>query len=395
MPARSAPSASDQPGASPAAPALPALADAGPVLVALPVAEEPPAPKETFEQRAPEVRSEVLEKMGGSAETERAVGLALEWFARHQSEDGRWSGHDFDQKCAHCKDPAQIDADGAMTGLSLLCYLGAGHTPDRDGPYRANVSRAIEFLLARQDPSGDLRRGETMYSQSIATVALCEAYAMTRDTRIGNAARRAVSFMCEGVKRAAARRQDDRSRADDTSVLGWQVMAMMSARRSGFDVPETTFRSAAAFLDKAGTARAPGRYSYRPGEAPSAAMTAEAMFVRQLLGTPRTDRRMDESAAFILESPPTWREGSSTYFWYYATLALFEHQGDAWARWNESLAPLLLKHQRADGGAAGSWDPTDEYSRLGGRLYQTAVCTLSLEVYYRYSPAGTLAPAGR
>ena len=44
----------------------------------------------------------------------------------------------------------------------------------------------------------------------------------------------------------------------------------------------------------------------------------------------------------------------------------------------------LLAHQRKDGAAAGSWDTTDEWSRMGGRLYQTAVCTLSLEVYYRY-----------
>jgi hypothetical protein len=248
--------------------------------------------------------------------------------------------------------------------------------------------------VAREEPSGDLRQGETMYSQSIATVALCEAYAMTRDKRVGDAAKRAVEFMCEGVKRAAARgnRQDDRSRADDTSVLGWQVMAMESARRAGIDVPDTTFRSATSFLDKVSTRRAPGKYAYAPGDSPSAAMTAEAMFVQQLMGHTRNEPRMQESAGFILQTPPRWKDGAATYYWYYATLALFQHQGDAWKQWNTALVPELLANQRGDAGAAGSWDPQDQWSRMGGRIYQTAVCTLSLEVYYRYRPAGVTTP---
>ncbi len=357
--------------------------------VGLPIAEEPPAPKETFAQRAPEVRTEMLDKMGGSAATEQAVGRALDWFSRHQESDGRWTGRRFDAHCRECGGAAEFDSDAAMTGLALLCYLGAGHTPDKDGPYRAGVGKAIDFLLARQAANGDLRRDETMYSQSIATVALCEAYAMTRDKRIGDAAKRAVEFMCEGVKRAASRRQDERSRADDTSVLGWQVMAMESARRCGIEVPDTTFRSAASFLDKVSNRRAPGQYSYTPGEAPSAAMTAEAMFVQQLMGHSRSEQRLQESAAFILRTPPRWKDGASTYYWYYATLALFQHQGDAWKEWNDALVPELLANQRKDGGASGSWDPQDQWSRMGGRIYQTAVCTLSLEVYYRYKPAGT------
>jgi hypothetical protein len=353
----------------------------------MPVVEEPPPPKESFAQRASEVRTAILEQMGGTAETELAVGRALDWFARHQEPDGRWSGRGFDARCGHCDGGAEVDSDAAMTGLALLCYLGAGHTPGKDGPYKSVVTKGLDYLMNRQEPSGDLRRGETMYSQSIATVALCEAYAMTRDRRLGDAAGRAVGFMCEGVKRAASRRQDDRSRADDTSVLGWQVMAMESARRSGFTVPETTFRSAGLFLDKAAAPRAPGRYAYRPGEPPSAAMTAEAMFVRQLMGHTREEERMRQSAAFILETPPRWKDGAFTYYWYYATLALFQHQGPEWAQWNEALVPELLANQRTDAGAAGSWDPHDQYSRLGGRIYQTAVCTLSLEVYYRYKPA--------
>ena len=52
--------------------------------------------------------------------------------------------------------------------------------------------------------------------------------------------------------------------------------------------------------------------------------------------------------------------------------------------WNDQLVPELLAHQEQAGPVSGSWAPTDAWSRMGGRVYQTAVCTLSLEVYYRY-----------
>jgi hypothetical protein len=342
------------------------------------VPSEPVQPIEDFAQRAPEVRDQVLEKMGGSAETERAVGMALEWFACHQEPDGRWTGRHFDDRCGHCDGAAEFDADAAMTGMALLCYLGAGHTHQADGPYREVVGKALKWLVARQAPSGDLRRGETMYGQTVSTVALCEALSMTKDQSLTAPARRAVAFV---VAAATAKRASDQ----DTSVLGWLVMTVESARRAGIQVPREIFEAAGKWLDQAG-AGAPGRYSYRRGEAPSAAMTAEAMFVRQLLGHARTERLMGESARFILQTPPRWTDGAPTYYWYYATLALFEHQGDAWKEWNEAMVPVLVEHQRRDGAAAGSWDPQDPWSRMGGRIYQTAVCTLSLEVYYRYRP---------
>ncbi|MGH7242576.1 MAG: hypothetical protein ACREJD_04085 [Phycisphaerales bacterium] len=341
---------------------------------------EPVKPVERFEQRQPEARGEMLAKMGGSAETEKAVGLALEWFAKHQDADGHWSGKNFDAHCGKCAGKAEIDADAAMTGIVLLCYLGAGHTHMADGPYREPIARALKWLVDRQAASGDLRRGETMYGQTLSTVAMCEALAMTKDQKLAGPTRRAVEF----VLRTAASR-DGARREEDTSVLGWLVMTVESARRAGIAVPRDVFEGAGNWLESASSGT-PGRYAYARGGAPSAAMTAEAMFVQQILGHSRDEVRMKESAAFILSNPPKWDGAAPTYHWYYATLALFQHQGDAWDRWNRQLSPILVEHQRRDGTASGSWDPQDEWSRLGGRLYQTAVCTLSLEVYYRYKP---------
>lgn len=344
---------------------------------------EPPTPVETFSQRAPEVRADLLEKMGGSKETERAVALALDWFARHQDSDGHWSAQHFDDRCGHCNDAAEIKGDGAMTAMVLLCYLGAGHTHTTDGPYRDNVQRALSWLLARQDRVGDLRAGETMYSQTVAAVALCEALAMTHDPVLTRPTQDAVAFVL--ARAAGSQPKSDR----DTSVLGWLVFTVESARRAGIDVPRATFDAAAKWLDYVAVPGSPGQYANSKGKPPTIAMTAEAMFVRQLLGHTRGEAMMEQSARFILRETPQWKEGAPTFCWYYATLALFQHQGDAWKQWNEALVKELLAHQEQSHEQAGSWGPQDEWSRMGGRVYQTAVCTLSLEVYYRYRADGT------
>ncbi len=354
--------------------------------VALPALEpEVITPVETFAQRAPEVREKVLERMGGTADTEAAVRRALDWFKRHQEADGRWTGRRFDDECGHCDGGAAFDGDAAMTGMAMLCYLGAGHTHQSEGPYREVVSKALSWLVARQGPDGDVRRGEAMYGQTVSTVALCEAFSMTRDPKLAGPARRGVDFV---VRVAGRTRGGAAPREEDTSVIGWLVMTVESARRAGISVPPDTFEAARKWLDYVSSTRNPGLYSYRKGDKPSLAMTAEAMFVQQLLGHGRSEGRMVESAAYLLRASPRWEQGAPTYCWYYATLALFEHQGDAWRQWNEALMPQLLEHQRRDEGADGSWDPQDEWSKMGGRIYQTAVCTLCLEVYYRYKPKG-------
>lgn len=220
-----------------------------------------------------------------------------------------------------------------------------------------------------------------MYGQSVACVALCEAFAMTQDQRLAGPAQRALDFILSQSTRGDTARTD-------TSVLGWYVMAVESARRAGLSVPPNALSAIRSYLDGASSDATPGQYAYRKGGRPSPDMTAEAMFVQQLLGRTRVEPIMEESARFILLTPPRWRDGAPTHYWYYATLAMFQHQGEAWKQWNESLVPELLKNQRRDSNAAGSWDPQDEWSRTCGRVYQTCICTLSLEVYYRYRPAG-------
>jgi hypothetical protein len=122
-------------------------------------------------------------------------------------------------------------------------------------------------------------------------------------------------------------------------------------------------------------------------------MIAEGMFCRQLLGTPREKQNMKEAAAYLNSKPPDAWKMSYYYYWYYATVALYQHQGPFWRQWNENMKNRLLASQVALGRHKGSWDPVGRHAGYTGRVVSTALATLSLEVYYRYLPLYGLSSA--
>lgn len=60
-----------------------------------------------------------------------------------------------------------------------------------------------------------------------------------------------------------------------------------------------------------------------------------------------------------------------------------------WVAWNRKMRDLLVKTQirNVDKCANGSWDPNkDTWGKRGGRVMQTSLSTLTLEIYYCYLP---------
>ena len=113
-------------------------------------------------------------------------------------------------------------------------------------------------------------------------------------------------------------------------------------------------------------------------------MTAEAWVCRQFLGVGGPGAASTEAADYLLAHGPN-RDPYNLYYWYYGTLAMYQHGGDAWSRWNAAVRDQLVQRQRNSGHIAGSWDPDDSlYGAKGGRIYCTALATLTLEVYYRF-----------
>jgi len=381
------------------APGLPAIA--GATGLTRPPADVSPI----YRSRLDPNRFALAQRAGASRESEQAVERALEWLRRHQDPDGRWDGgtakykdgtvaEGDDDYTAHCP-PGDVcfgecyywEADTALTGLALLSYLGAGYT-HTDGQYAETVANGLEYLRLAQKSDGDLRgrsQAVGMYCHAMATLALCEAYALTGDPKLRKPVEKAVAFLVKSRARdRMAWRYAPGAPSGDTSILGWVVMVLKSAQENGIPIQANTKQGVLAWLDKVSSGPANGLSRYQPGEKVTPTMTAEAWVCRQFLSVGGPGATSNEAADYLLRNGPE-RSQYNLYYWYYGTLAMYQHGGNAWAQWNSQVRDRIINRQRLKGHASGSWDPDEsQYGTHGGRIYCTALATLSLEVYYRY-----------
>jgi hypothetical protein len=353
---------------------------------------------EVYRERMNPNRSERAVARGGSKASEQAVERALEWLAAHQHLDGHWDADEFHTRCPRgnvCNGPGHQNRDDcAVTGLVLLAFLGSGNT-HQSGDYVSEVAAGINWLLAQQKPDGDLRGTGRMYSQGIATLALSEALGMTGDERLREPVTRAVKFIVAAQHPTSGGWRYIPGQHGDTSIFGWQLLALKSAQLAGVNAPDATWQKARGWLALVGSGRYRGLAAYLPGEPPTPAMTAEALACRLFLGAAPTDPAAREAGDYLMNYLPSG-DRKTLYYWYYGTVASFQMGGTHWQRWNASLRDPLIAHQRREGHAAGSWDPAgDPWGEEGGRIYTTALATLCLEVYYRFLPLQSLSAAPR
>ncbi len=344
---------------------------------------QPYDPKSSLMARDIRVRSEMLKVNGGTLLTEAAVARALRWIASHQRVDGAWRLDAF----AYEPGRGEVSTKAGATALALLPFLGAGQT-HRSGIYRENVRLGLDYLLALQGEDGDLRGGTEgeagMYVHGQATIVLGEAYAMTRDRKLEEPLQKAIDFILAAQHRQGGWRYRPKM-AGDTSVLGWQLMALQSAKMAGLQIPNTALQKADIFLNSVASNEG-ATYAYMPGHAPSPNMTAEALLCRLYLGTSRDDEGLRRGLRYLTRDFPPSRAHVDYYYWYYATQALHHVGGPRWTKWNEALQEVLVEKQIKQGKHAGSWDVEGRLAEKGGRLYVTALATCTLEVYYRHLP---------
>jgi hypothetical protein len=192
--------------------------------------------------------------------------------------DGRWSFQAYADRCTDktCTGPGTVQADAGATALGLLPFLAAGQTHKTKGPYRRNIANAVNWLIRNQEPNGNLAKDcpQPMYSHGLATIALSEAYGLSGDRNIGIAAQGAANYVINAQNKNDGGWRYNPGDAGDTSVLGWQVMALKSAQMAGLSVPDKTFKGAKKWLDAVASGPNGSRYSYQPGGAASVTMTA-------------------------------------------------------------------------------------------------------------------------
>jgi hypothetical protein len=404
---------------------------------------------------------------GATTGTEEAVLEGLRWLLRHQNDDGSWR---VSTVAAHCKggtcmpEKAEVSEtyDVGLTGLSLLAFLGQGISVGSKieivdtamgKRYQAgtNVKSAVRWLKDHQRDDGAFTETEHtyMYNQALATMAMCEAFGISKNRELRQPAQKGVDFLCASQKvsqdgarwgwRYESKAEMDAMKASgavdesayksvitdvDISHTCWVVMALKSAVLVGLDVPSEVLEGALGYAQY--TTGKDGQVGYRnPYEAGNTlngprdeytyhtgTMSALGMLVRTFVTHDVEDAFLDLGSKQLLKDLPTVSKDKLSidyYYWYYATLALNQFDGPDsprkgagkyWEPWNkaliEAILPLQNQSKAREVCTRGGWlDPDRWGGNTGYAIYSTAINVLTLEVYYRYENAFGLSSEGK
>jgi hypothetical protein len=376
----------------------------------------------------------------------------LTWLARHQNADGSWTTSGLRSQCdpAGCAE-AKADAnplyDEGVTSLAILCFLGAGYSheskqyvidPVRGKRHRIGdvVRDGLKWLVDRQKPDGSFTRDRAyLYNEALATMAVCEAYGLTRSRYYKERAQKAVAFL-ERAQRPSPSgeglwgwRYEPRSVVEDlrgttgaepnkelydadTSITTWCAMALKSAELADLAVERRSMDGALAFVKwvtvdnglvgyvdpKGAGATVTGKndhFRYHP-----AVMSALGMCTRAFVAHDAADPVLEASAKHVAADLPEIskdRLSVDYYYWYYGSLALNQFDGPdsprktqkLWGAWNKAVVAALdeLQTEEPKSCRHGGWLVPDRWSYAGGPIYSTALSVLTLEVSYRYANA--------
>jgi len=272
-----------------------------------------------------------IEAAGGTKDSEKAVALALAWLAEHQNLDGSWNfNHQTAPRCAgKCGDRGTlVDCTTGATGMALLPFLGAGQT-HKEGKYRLTVEKGLYYLTSKmkvQNGTGNLAEGGgNLYSHGIASIVLCEAYAMTHDKGLMAPAQLALNYTMFAQDPVGGGWRYTAKQAGDTSAVGWQLMALKSGHMAYLQVDPRTIQGAIRFLDSVQSDQG-SQYGYTgPGGAP--ATTSVGLLSRMYLGWKKDNPALQRGVEYLTRTKPS---PNNMYYNYYATQVMRHAGGQPW-----------------------------------------------------------------
>jgi hypothetical protein len=343
-----------------------------------------------FVGRSGATKSQLLRAGGGNDESERAVAKGLAWLARQQKPNGSW-----------VFDGSSSGDTVASTGMCLLPFLAAGETHKAGKKYQQTVLRGLQYLISMQNSDGSFKQG-TMYSHGIASIALNEAYGMSKDRGLLlRPAQAATNFI-------VAKQGTDGSwgyapgTTGDTSIVGWQIQALKAGiLTKDIVVPDGCITKAIGFLDKVSSGSRKAVYGYSgPNGAPGTSLTAVGLLCRYYISKwGPGNAGLAEGVDGLMKRPPAKAPSlPDMYYYYYATQVVHFEDDEDWKNWNEGPMVngkrqggmrdwLVNLQEKKEGPNSGSW--MSDGAIIGGscgRIGTTALSLLTLEVYYRHLP---------
>lgn len=307
----------------------------------------------------------------------KAILQAIDWLKKAQEPSGSWDAK---------KWGGNENFTVGVTGLALLALLGSEEIPFRSS-YKNSMDRAVKYLLHQQNPEGNFGSpcSGSMYNHGIATVALLEVYGLTEDTQVKKPVEQALNHIRSSQNSDGGWGYFKSSTEPaNTSISIWQLQALLLANRLGFKNTQINAERGLSWLrtlvDKE------GYIGYRKlGDFPCGpeALTAMGAFFL-LVNSSKNAEESNEKIRHTLQDIAL-KEGCDInyYRWYFLAYALHTLKENYSSGWMENLQGKLVKNQVKTEPHCGSWEPNDRWSPAGGRVYATAMATLSLEADHR------------
>ncbi|MEY3898724.1 MAG: hypothetical protein RLZZ214_4246 [Verrucomicrobiota bacterium] len=348
-------------------------------------------PQDMRKRCSKEDRLARLKENGGTPACEEAVVKSLRWLKANQNTDGSWGGAN----------------RAAMTGFALLAYFGHCETP-ASAEFGDSCMRGIVYLInIGMKNEGRIASSFTTnhwsYEHAIATYALGEAATFCKEGKIevpslieitGNAGQFIIDHQNQNGGWAYLYATEGGH--TDVSVAGWQLQALKACSHTGIKYKGMTscINKGLAYLN--GCQNETGGFGYtgkNPGEAGYFTLTGVGMLCNQMWEKGNR-AEVRKGAKYVLENTrfDYNSEFCDLYGHYYESQAMMQRGGAEWKQYNDLFRDQLLDNQDADGSwktpgggkkpraVAASWQ-TD-------KIYRTCLCTLMLEVYYRFLNSG-------
>lgn len=273
--------------------------------------------------------------------TTDTVARAIDWLCQAQESDGSWDAE---------KWGGQQRFRIALTALPAMAILNSGApSPERT----AAIERAITWLRQQQGAAGTFGPDfqGAPYNQSIATLALLHLYRQQPSAELKRSVDAALAVLQQRQSPEGAWGYLH-SPFGDRSITAWHVEALEMAGSLGWE-------NVTASRDRGRTwlaAHIDARTDHaEPADSPSAALIETAPEGGAV------QRKLDFYGAYFLTAAA-----------YRASNAISSQQ-------LAEVRENLVQSQVVSGETAGSWAPVDRWGRAGGRLYSTALASLSLE----------------
>jgi hypothetical protein len=328
-------------------------------------------------------------------EYRETINKGLDWLAKNQFKDGHWEG-------------ANGQYTISMTALSGMALLCEGSTI-REGKYRDNIRRAVNYLMERAQPNGLIgvasshaEGGRYMYGHGFGVLFLSCVVGEEENARRRENLVAILEKACKYTRDAQTSRGGwgylsarDGTNFDEGSVTITQIQALRAARNAGIIVPNVAIKDAQKYLKDSTNEQGGVQYSLAFGGGLHGegrpALTAAAICCGFSFGDYNGDlvKKWLRNCQLHLATPGDGRRmGHDEYtHYYYAQVVyvlgedrfkkLFPDAKDdellTWKKYRKSVFDEFKRTQSAD----GSWSADSWTARMVGPVYVTA-CYLTV-----------------